>query len=371
MRSIGTIVAVAVVVLAGIAGPMTAPVTGQESVQTDDVVMTVSVDSSGDARWTIEYRTKLDTQNRKDAFDSLQSDIQQNTSTYIESFRPGIENLVSDAENATGRKMSVADLSVTAEVESIPEDYGVVTYSFTWENFASVDGDTIQIGDSVSGLYLNSNTTLVVEAPNGYEIETATPSPSSERDGAVVWKGEMQFATDEPRVTVVSAGTSEGTATDKTPTENTTDSDKDGGMPLVPIGGGLVVALIAGGIAYRRGMIDFGNNKSDRGSGRNSNSDAQNDDSDGVARATTAGGGNDGTDESDEELLSNEEQVLKKLKANGGRMKQKELVEELGWSDAKTSRVVSDLRDSGKVDGFRLGRENVLEISEDDESEDE
>ncbi|MFC6772299.1 helix-turn-helix transcriptional regulator, partial [Halorubrum pallidum] len=64
----------------------------------------------------------------------------------------------------------------------------------------------------------------------------------------------------------------------------------------------------------------------------------------------------------DEELLSNEEQVLRLLEANGGRMKQKQVVEELDWTAAKTSQVVTGLRDADDLDGFRLGRENVLSL---------
>jgi hypothetical protein len=52
------------------------------------------------------------------------------------------------------------------------------------------------------------------------------------------------------------------------------------------------------------------------------------------------------------------------LQQNGGRMKQKQVAEQLDWTAAKTSQVVSDLRDDDKVDSFRLGRENVLTLPE-------
>ena len=43
-------------------------------------------------------------------------------------------------------------------------------------------------------------------------------------------------------------------------------------------------------------------------------------------------------------------------------MKQKRVAEELDWTAAKTSQVVTGLRDEGDLDGFRLGRENVLSL---------
>jgi hypothetical protein len=45
-------------------------------------------------------------------------------------------------------------------------------------------------------------------------------------------------------------------------------------------------------------------------------------------------------------------------------MKQKRVADELDWTAAKTSQVVTGLRDDDELDGFRLGRENVLSLPE-------
>lgn len=60
--------------------------------------------------------------------------------------------------------------------------------------------------------------------------------------------------------------------------------------------------------------------------------------------------------------MSDEERVLQLLEKNGGRMKQQELKDELGWSRTKTSNVVNDLEESGKIEMYRLGRENTLAL---------
>ena len=75
----------------------------------------------------------------------------------------------------------------------------------------------------------------------------------------------------------------------------------------------------------------------------------------------------DDTEGPPRELLSNEEQVLRLLEERGGRIKQQEVVGELGWTEAKTSQVVSSLREDDAVDVFRIGRENVLTLPEDTE----
>ena len=48
----------------------------------------------------------------------------------------------------------------------------------------------------------------------------------------------------------------------------------------------------------------------------------------------------------------------------GAPMGRKQVAEELEWTAAKTSQVVTGLRDDDDLDGFRLGRENVLSLPE-------
>lgn len=61
--------------------------------------------------------------------------------------------------------------------------------------------------------------------------------------------------------------------------------------------------------------------------------------------------------------------MLQLLDENGGRIKQKQVVETLGWTDAKTSKVVSGLREEGTIESFRIGRENVLRYPDRDEKD--
>jgi len=85
--------------------------------------------------------------------------------------------------------------------------------------------------------------------------------------------------------------------------------------------------------------------------------------------ATDDGDGADaeGAPESErEDLLSNEERVLQFVREQGGRVKQQEIVEAFDWTEARTSQIVRDLRDDGTLEGFRLGRENVLKLPDED-----
>jgi len=84
---------------------------------------------------------------------------------------------------------------------------------------------------------------------------------------------------------------------------------------------------------------------------------------------TDAAAASDDTEEGDEEidleLLSDEERVEHLLEQNGGRMKQANIVKETGWSDAKVSQLLSAMADEGRVNKLRLGRENLISLPDD------
>ncbi|MFC7045288.1 hypothetical protein ACFQH6_07595 [Halobacteriaceae archaeon GCM10025711] len=63
-----------------------------------------------------------------------------------------------------------------------------------------------------------------------------------------------------------------------------------------------------------------------------------------------------------EDVLTNEEQVLNLLGANGGRLKQSAIVEETDWSKAKVSRVLSKMEGNDQITKIQVGRENVVTV---------
>nr|WP_233340415.1 helix-turn-helix domain-containing protein [Haloprofundus sp. MHR1] len=61
-----------------------------------------------------------------------------------------------------------------------------------------------------------------------------------------------------------------------------------------------------------------------------------------------------------ESTLSDEERILQLLEAHDGQMRQVEIVEEVEWSKAKVSRLLSQLDEDGEITKLRLGRENLI-----------
>ncbi|WP_418279954.1 helix-turn-helix transcriptional regulator [Halorubrum sp. DTA98] len=400
------VLAVLVVAIAIVSGGFAASAAGdagetigieqvENEIDPDDVLLAIDLEDDGDAVWTIEYRARLETDDEEAAFDDLQADIESEPEAYTATFHDRMNATADDAANATGREMSITEMSIRAERTDLPREYGVVTYSFRWSNFAEVDADGRMVaGDAVDGLFLDDTSALRMSWPDGWERADAAPPPTELRDSSVVWQGPTSFSGGEPRLTLVSADDagSDGTTGDGTGGNGVAS---DGNVSATTLG--LLIVLLAFGLvafAVRRGWAGpigrFGSEEAARSDAEavseravGNHPDAASTDADGEGDG--AADGDAGVDESadgedgdadddagpfgagvDPDLLSNEEKVLRLIEANGGRMKQKRVAEELDWTAAKTSQVTKGLREDGDLKGFRLGRENVLALPEED-----
>ncbi|MHB9287475.1 helix-turn-helix transcriptional regulator [Halobacteriales archaeon Cl-PHB] len=325
----------------------------QSGFESDSVAMGIDLAADGDARWTIAYRIQLDDENATEAFRSVQQNIEQNASEYVSRFPDRMSRTVVTAENATGREMAIDNVTVRATTESLPQgEYGVVRYRFAWVNFGVVDGEAVTAGDAIEELFLEDGTSLTITAPEGYRLEASTP-PADDPENPVrevTWYGRQDFGSGEPSVVFVpddGGGGGGGGNGDGAGAGGSGDSVTS--VVLVAV----VALLLASGawlFARRSGLA----------------TPLGGDDDDGAGGASDGGAGGSATgdvpDEPPEELLSNEERVLRLLKDNSGRMKQQQVAEQLDWTAAKTSQVVGDLREADKVEAFRLGRENVLTL---------
>jgi len=67
------------------------------------------------------------------------------------------------------------------------------------------------------------------------------------------------------------------------------------------------------------------------------------------------------------ELATDEDRVLTLLESEGGRMRQAEIADRLDWSPSKTSRVMAEMADAGDIERLRIGRENVIDLADDED----
>lgn len=338
------VIVVGVLALPGVVAGNQEELSLQEDVDPDLVNLNVAIEEDGTADWQIEYLVRLRTENETQGFEDLMADVEANRSDYIARFSDRMNATVASAENQTGRSMTATDFGVTADIRTLGNEYGVLTYTFTWTNFAQVTDDQVTAGDALAGFFLDAETTLQFTWPEEYQVASVTPDPTSTRETAVSWRGPLDFASGEPSLLIepapaVTTTTIDTTTTTPTTETTTTTSEESTSIWLWLLGGIGLLAILAGVWWYWR-------EESGTGGGTQ--------DGDGQGAETSAA------------LMSNEERVEEYLSNQGGRAKQQEIVEGLGWTEAKTSQVLSEMQDSGRIEKFRIGRENVVKLPDTD-----
>lgn len=341
----------------------------QPNASAPETELRIAVHANGSAIWTVHYRFQLNTTNETAAFNRLRTVIASNPAPYRERFRQRIAEAVARAENTTVREMAVENVTVRA---TRTETTGIVTYEFVWRNFAASDGDRLQIGDALTGLVLDSATRLTISWPDEYQTTMVQPTPTERRPSAAIWTESTVFTGDGPFLELVHSDTITGSP----------DSEANGGANDAPTSGdelplqsiGIVILfLFVGGLVViwftRRQQPDDSATPSVASSldlklsQETSTETVRNPDNE---YSETA----ENDDRPSLDLLSNEEQVIEVLKRSDGRAKQQQIIETLGWSDTKTSSVVKELRENGTIEAFRLGRENVLRLPDDENEPD-
>jgi hypothetical protein len=323
----------------------------------------IDVRANGSAVWTVQYRFRLNSANETAAFGQLRADIASNPSPYRERFRQRMAGAVASAERTTGREMAIENVSVRTTRDGTT---GIVTYEFVWRNFAASDGDRLRIGDALTGLSFDNGTQVMISWPDDYEATTVQPAPAERRPNAVIWVGPTEFTGSEPVVELIrSDSTTTGTGFGA---EGGSNEAPASGNEL-PLWGIAIVALLLVVVGLL-GIVFVQRRQTDGSAPAAVATDptADQEISDETTAPTSTDNENPPETENDGrpplDLLSNEEQVVEVLKRSGGRAKQQQIVETLGWTDTKTSSVVRELRENGTIDGFRLGRENVLRLPE-------
>lgn len=307
--------------------------------ETDNTVTRIQVHANGSATWTIRIRTRLTTDEEVANYRTFQRQFRNNTTRYLDPFSRRMTSVVDTAENATGREMAARQFSASTSIQQVPRRWGVVSYRFTWTAMARETDRGLVLGDVFrGGLYLAENDTLVVAAPTNYTIAGATPEPTESSATTATWVGERSFADERPRVRFAPADTPEPAPR----------RDSRPGATFWWV----VAALFAGGAAIVYALIRAGYLSRPAQFARG-------------GATEPAGEANAPATEPTEALLTDADRVERLLREHGGRLRQTQVADELDWSASKTSRVVSDMAEQGRVEKLRLGRENVLELTED------
>ncbi|RLM71466.1 hypothetical protein DVK05_00890 [Halorubrum sp. Atlit-8R] len=366
-------------------GPGVAGAVGDRSTaarqQTDDGITSpsttrirIGLNPDRSADWTVAVRYSLADANETAAFrtagDRFEDGEVGPDAALFEGFRR-------EANRNVDRSMAIEDVEREVEVYEDPSEYEVATedavavgelrLTFTWTAFLEQDGESLVLGDALTTpdnetwlRSLEASQTLEVATPEGYTV-TGTPSSAVTQlsDGDVIIEGPQTFEEGEPVAIVYGPA--------------------GAGAPWTMLMAAMVLAaaLVAGSVVGYRRINPGGDGPGE--SAMNGGEDVANGDGPTPAGVGGAGRGpepdDDGADAGDEEdagddgedlsLLSDEERVERLLDANGGRMRQADIVAETGWSDAKVSQLLSAMADEGRVEKLRLGRENLISLPDD------
>jgi len=286
---------------------------------------TINVKEDGTAFWYVEYRTQLVT---KEDFDAFENYTEQLKPVYLNEFRDLMQKSVSAASNATTRKMMAGGFTGKASIETAPTgNYGVVSYSFTWTDFAKLDSDkNLNVGDVfVGGLYLSKDNSLIIQFPQGYTAELVTPQPDKVRDG-MIWYGLRSFNAGEPNIVLL--------------------------RPSNPwMLYAIVVIILATGafiiFKIRKNKLQVTGAQS--GEGTDTEIETLHEDAADTANLP--------------DMMDLEDRIVALLKENGGSLYQSDIVKKLDLPKSTVSSALNGLHTKNTIQKIKKGRENLIRLA--------
>ncbi|QFU81100.1 helix-turn-helix transcriptional regulator [Natronorubrum aibiense] len=337
--------------------------TANDTPDFDRTTFEITVHDDGSATWTFRYEQRFGTGDEnesadREAFEEFADDFEAEESGLYDRFVEQAQAMTDSGSELTGREMDATDFERSATVEDQFGSRGIVEMSFTWHGFAHVEDGTVEVGDVFQDMYIGPDQSIEITAGDGLTFDRAEPEDSAqysrtelEDANSVRWSGEQQFLDGQPWVVLVQDGA----------------TDSSGFLSRGDLSWYLAVAAIValgiagGGLWYRRRSDD-----TDTGNGTSA---AQTDGPDTMSAPTAPAEDDHGESHTaapeplpDEELLTDEDRVVKLIRENGGRMKQVNIVEETGWSKSKVSMLLSDMADEGTISKLRVGRENIISL---------
>ena len=349
---IGTVLAVPV---AGVAQSDPAPEFAQLE-EVDRTIFEITVFESGDARWRVEIQediSSVDT-DRIEQFETFADQFVSEETATFENFQLRADRLTSSGANVTGREMVATGFQRDAYYDDSNQK-GIVEMSFRWEEFAQVRDDRVVVSDVFDGGFgILDQQRLRIRTGEGLQFATVDPDPDSLETADnltgsewIRWSGPVEFTTGELNVTLRPVGSE--LATEQAGADDTAGDSSQESNTMLPI---FVTLLLLVGLGGGAIWYVSTRNQPARPTATTTATDQE---------ATTPA--NDEMPVPEEELLSDEDRVLKLLEENGGRMRQVSIVEETEWSKSKVSMLLSDMEDADEISKLRVGRENIISLS--------
>jgi len=268
----------------------------------------ITIEEDGSALWlvrqTLEINASLDT---------------------IDQVDERLTALVTMANNITGREMK----AYTISWKLMPSQSSIlVEYEFMWQNFTRnegtrlVIGDVFEVPDFFAQLYGDGE--ILIKYPPSFIADTVSPTPQQRDDSTqmLLWSKGEDFINGWPVIILTKYAKVPGYW----------DAIEQNSILIA----GLTVAVVGSSV----GLYAFKryNQKKE------------------ASQPTTAA--------SFQGLESDEEKILRILKASGGTMSQSLIVDECRFSKAKTSQLLTALENKELIKRYKKGRDKIVTVKE-------
>ncbi len=313
---------------------------GANAALAESTIITIGVNESGNASWTMEKQIPLTPSELNEWEAAIKSG--QNLSKYrdITQFNDTINTFISSAQNFTNRSMKIENVNVTYNTsETVSGDFGIVLYNFLWINFSRTDSDKILIGDAFpDGLALSSDSVLVVEIPDGYNVTNATPNFYRQEGNRLIWDMSMYHSFGKGEPSIILQRTSNISTMPTIPTI----SGASGISPVILVP--LVILIAAGVVIFWK--------KRQSGGSESAQMDAMENDIEPPIPFPYP-----------EDDLGEEDLIEQFLIKSGGQAYQSDIVKERGLSKSKISIVLARMKEEGKIIKIKKGKENLIRLA--------
>ncbi len=240
-------------------------------------------------------------------------------------FQQKIFNIVESAQILTNRDMDIDETSIQINT-TISAESKITEYSFLWQNFSVINGNELSFGDvfQVNDFFghLFGDAALQLSYPTDYSVQSVYPAPFNRQDtdSTMKWARTQDLAGDNTTIVLTLK-----------PDSSNSSSRQTGFMVLILIVVGACAAVLVFYIVKKR---------------RIKNKPSQ------TPPATSVG------------IETEEDKILKLLKTQGGALRQSEITEQLRFSKAKTSQLLTQLETAGKLTRYKKGRDKIVTFKE-------
>jgi len=296
------------IIYTGIVGLLLIPYLTAQPAETTTII--IQLDTTGSALWIVESRLVLATEEDEKFFEEFQKDETLKHDKLSE-FKEKMNLLLEQIKYSRQRSMAMTDFDIYLGKEiTVTKTYGVIKLQFVWEGFALLEEDTLSMGDVFEGgYYLSRNELLMVELPEGYQLVQVNPPPDQQKQTTLIWEGPMDFASGEPAVTI----------------EKEVIQQLEKEWSILFLGLVLISVLI---IIIKLQKMKIQKEKPKK------------------------------------QYVDDKKLIIDTIRKHGGTIAQKELSDLTGFSKAKVSILLNEMKEEGIIRKMFRGRENLITLGE-------